>query len=197
MGTSFVFYDPTGRRWSRFRRLFGIAGVLAIALLLVLALSVFSNAQLPPLGLPQVQHLANFGEVQTIIRGEQAARNVPYRSHPPLKYIRNGGNPVVRPRTAPTPHEGQPLVFGFYVNWDEASMSSLRLHLSQLTHLIPEWLVLENGNGDVSDNTDQTVVQIAADAHLPIFAEINNYRDGWQAGDLHRALTTTPPPATT
>ncbi len=188
MGTSFVFYDPTGRRWSRFRRMFGIAGILAVALLLVLALSVFSNAQLPPLGLPQVQHLANFGEVPTIIKGEQAARNVPYRFHAPVKYIRNGGNPVVHPKTAAPPHEGQPLVFGFYVNWDEASMSSLRLHLGQLTHLIPEWLVLENGQGDVSDNTDQTVVQIAADAHLPILAEINNYRDGWQAGDLHRAL---------
>jgi cellulose synthase/poly-beta-1,6-N-acetylglucosamine synthase-like glycosyltransferase/spore germination protein YaaH/peptidoglycan/xylan/chitin deacetylase (PgdA/CDA1 family) len=188
MGTSFVFYDPTGRRWSRFRRGFGIAGVLAAVLLLVLALSIFSNAQLPPLGLPQVQHLANFGEVQAIIRGEKAVRNVPYRTHATIKYIRNGGNPVIHPRTAPLPHEGQPLVFGFYVNWDEASMTSLRLHLSQLTHLVPEWLVLENGKGDVSDNTDQTVVQIAADAHLPVLAEINNYRDGWQAGDLHRVL---------
>jgi cellulose synthase/poly-beta-1,6-N-acetylglucosamine synthase-like glycosyltransferase/spore germination protein YaaH/peptidoglycan/xylan/chitin deacetylase (PgdA/CDA1 family) len=187
MGTSFVFYDPTGRRWSRFRRAFGVAGVIAAALLLVLVLSVFSNAQLPPLGLPQVQHLANFSEVPGIIRGEKAVRNVPYQAHP-LKYIRNGGTPLVRPRTAPPPHEGQPLVFGYYVNWDEASLASLRLHFSQLTHLVPEWLVLENGKGDVSDNTDDTVVKIAAQAHLPILAEINNYRDGWQAGDLHRAL---------
>ncbi len=187
MGTSFVFYDPTGRRWSRFRRVFGVAGVLAVGLVLVLVLSIFSNAQLPPLGLPQVQHLANFGEVPSIIRGEKAALNVPYRIHP-VKYIRNGGNPAVHPHTAAPPHEAQPLVFGYYVNWDEASMSSLRLHLSQLTHLIPEWLVLENGQGDVSDNTDDSVVQIAANAHVPILAEINNYRDGWQAADLHRAL---------
>ena len=187
MGTSFVFYDPTGRRWNRFRRVFGVAGVLAAVLVLVLALSIFSNAQLPPLGLPEVQHLADIGEVPAIIRGEKAARNVPYHAHP-VKYIRNGGNPVMHAHTAAPPHEGQPLVFGYYVNWDQASMSSLRLHLSQLTHLIPEWLVLENGKGDVSYNTDQTVVEIAADAHLPILAEINNYRDGWQAADLHRAL---------
>ncbi len=187
MGTSFVFYDPTGRRWSRFRRAFGVAGVLVVLLLLVFALSVFSNAQLPPLGLPQVQHLADFGEVPGIIRGEKAALNIPYHAHP-IKYIRNEGNPMVHAHMAAPPHEGQPLVFGYYVNWDEASMSSLRLHLSQLTHLIPEWLVLENGKGDVSDNTDQTVVQIAVGAHLPILAEINNYRDGWQAADLHRAL---------
>jgi len=77
MGTSFVFYDPTGRRWSRFRRAFGVAGVIAAVMLLVLLLSVFSNAQLPPLGLPQVQHLANFSEVPAIIRGEKPVRNVP------------------------------------------------------------------------------------------------------------------------
>jgi len=192
MGTSFVFYDPTGRRWSRFRRVFGVAGMVMAVLLVVLGLSIFSNTQLPPLGLPQVQHLASFAEVPAIIRGEKAARNVPWRdpAHPAIKYVRNGGNPVMHLHTVAPPHAGQPLVFGFYVNWDEASLASLRLHLTQLTHLIPEWLVLENGRGDVTDTTDDTVAKIAADAHLPVLAEINNYHDdGWQAADLHGALT--------
>ena len=32
------------------------------------------------------------------------------------------------------------------------------------------------------------MIQIARDAKLPILAEINNYREGWQAGDLHQVL---------
>ena len=192
MGTSFVFYDPTGKRWSRFRRAFGVAGVAAAILLVVLGLSIFSAAQLPPLGLPEVQHLASFAEVPAIIRGEKVARNIPYRdpAHATVKYVRNGGNPVMHVHTVTPPRAGQPLVFGFYVNWDEASLASLRLHIGQLTHLIPEWLALENGKGDVTDDTDSTVMKIAADAHLPVIAEINNYHDdGWQAEELHRALT--------
>ena len=188
MSGTFVFHDPTGRRWIRFRRAFGIAGILAAVLITVFVLSLISNPQLPALGLPAVQHLANFGEVPIITKGEKAAKAVPYRVRKQVNYVRNGGNPVLHPRTAAQTREGQPLVFGFYVNWDEASKVSLRLNLSRLTHLVPEWLTLQNGRGDVDDQTDDQVVQIARDAKLPIVVEINNYRDGWQAGDLHRML---------
>ena len=189
MGSSFVFYDPTGRRWNRFRRAFGLGGVLLCIILVIFILSALSNPQLPALGLPSVQLLANSSEIPTIVRGQKVARNVPYVSHKPIKYVRNGGNPLLHPKTAAPAHEGQPLVFGYYVNWDEASLTSLRGNLSHLTHLIPEWLRLENGKGDLTDETDPVVVQIAAAAHLPILVEVNNYRDGWQSADLHRVLT--------
>jgi cellulose synthase/poly-beta-1,6-N-acetylglucosamine synthase-like glycosyltransferase/spore germination protein YaaH/peptidoglycan/xylan/chitin deacetylase (PgdA/CDA1 family) len=189
MSATFVFYDPTGRRWIKFRRAFGISGILAALLLGLFILSLASNPSLPALGLPAVQHVANFSEVPVITGGEKAAKAVPYRFHKPVKYIRNGGNPAVHPKLAAKPREDQPLVFGFYVNWDEASRVSLRLNLSHLTHLVPEWLTLKNGRGDVEDQTDEQVVGLARDAKLPILVEINNYRDGWQAGDLHHALS--------
>ena len=188
MSTTFVFHDPTGRRWVRFRRMFGVTGIVFAVLLALFILSVISNPQLPALGLPSVQHLANFSEVPIITRGEKAQKAIPYKFHKPVKYIRNNGNPVVHPRTAAKARADQPIVFGFYVNWDEASKVSLRINLTHLTHLIPEWLTLKNGNGDVDDQSDDQVIQIARDAKLPILAEINNYRDGWQAGDLHRVL---------
>jgi spore germination protein YaaH len=81
------------------------------------------------------------------------------------------------------------VVFGYYVNWDRASIVSLRLNLQHLTHLVPEWLVLANGKGDLSDESDPTVIQIAADAKLPILAMVTNYREGWRAGWLHEALS--------
>ncbi|MGD0437099.1 MAG: glycosyl hydrolase family 18 protein, partial [Bryobacteraceae bacterium] len=46
----------------------------------------------------------------------------------------------------------------------------------------------KNGAGDVEDNSDEQVIQIARDANLPILAELNNFRDGWQAGDLRQVL---------
>jgi cellulose synthase/poly-beta-1,6-N-acetylglucosamine synthase-like glycosyltransferase/peptidoglycan/xylan/chitin deacetylase (PgdA/CDA1 family)/spore germination protein YaaH len=106
-----------------------------------------------------------------------------------VKYVRNGGNPVLHPRTAFTARADQPVVFGFYVNWDPASMVSLRVNLARMTHLVPEWLALKNGNGDVDDQSDNDVIRIAADARLPILAEINNFRQGWQAADLARVLS--------
>lgn len=188
MSATFVFHDPSGKRWKRLRRVFTITGVIGAVLLGLFVLSVATNPQLPSLALPAVQHLANFSEVPVITAGEKAAKAIPYRFHKPVAYVRNGGNPVLHPKTAVKPRSDQPIVFGFYVNWDEASKVSLRMNLGHLTHLVPEWLTLKNGNGDVDDQTDDQIVQIARDAKLPILVEINNYRDGWRAGDLHRML---------
>ena len=190
MQSSFVFYDPTGKRWMRFRRAFGITGVVLAAALVLILIVLFSNPQLPALGLPQVQNLRSFSDVPSIVRGEKVSRNVPFRSQKTIKYIRNGGNPVMHPKNAPNPRENGPIVFGFYVNWDDpASKNSLRLNLTHLTHLIPEWLRLKDAGGDLIDETDPVVLQIANDAKLPVLVEINNFREGWQAGDLHHVLT--------
>src|SRR5205823_6129302 len=36
----------------------------------------------------------------------------------------------------------RPVVAAFYVDWDETSLASLRVHADDLTHLMPEWLHL-------------------------------------------------------
>jgi len=187
MHRTFVFYDPTGRRWARFRRIVGVTGIAAVALMVLLVLALISNPILPALGLPSVEHLASFGEVATITKGEKTVKAVPYRPHK-VNYVRNGGNPVLHPKTAAKQHEGQPLVFGYYVNWDPASLVSLRINLNRLTHLVPEWMTLQNGKGDLSDESDPTVITIARDANLPILVQVNNFRNGWQADDLHKTL---------
>ncbi|HLJ50998.1 MAG TPA: glycosyltransferase [Bryobacteraceae bacterium] len=188
MERNFVFYDPTGRRWARFRRILSITGAASVALIVLLILSFIESPRLPALAMPAVQHLADFGEIATITKGEKAPRAVPFHFHKPVSYVRNGGSPVLHPKQANKPHAGQPLVFGYYVNWDRGSLASLRINLNHLTHLIPEWMTLENGKGDLSDESDATVIKIAADANLPILVQVNNYRDGWQAGDLHKML---------
>jgi peptidoglycan-N-acetylglucosamine deacetylase len=193
-GQSFVFHDPSGKRWARFRRAFGVAGIALTVLIVVLVLSLVSRPQLPSLGLQGVERFADFGEVPIVTKGEKAAKAAPFRFHKPreVRYVRNGGNPVLHPRTAFTARADQPVVFGFYVNWDPASMVSLRVNLARMTHLVPEWLTLKNGNGDVDDQSDNDVIRIANDAKLPILAEINNFRQGWQAGDLARVLNNAP-----
>ncbi len=184
----FVFHDPSGRRWARIRRGLSLAGIALTVLVVLLVLSLISNPQLPALGLPSVQHLADFSEVPGIIRGERALKNVPFQFRKPVKYVRNGGNPVIHPRTAPVARGDQPLVFAFYVNWDATSIASLRQNLTRMTHLVPEWLRLKDGSGDLIDETDPAVARIASDAKLPVLVEVNNFRDGWQGGDLANVL---------
>ncbi|HWD98194.1 MAG TPA: glycosyl hydrolase family 18 protein, partial [Bryobacteraceae bacterium] len=164
------------------------AVVFAIALALFL-LVLFNGTQLPALGLPAVAPIAQLSDVPAIIRGQKAQKNVPYRIPKPAKirYLRSP-SPVLHPRPAAKALKGAPLVWAFYVNWDPGSIVSLRLHLSHITHLVPEWLTLANAKGDINDDTDQTAVEIAHQANLPIFALLTNYRDGWKPGDVRRVL---------
>jgi cellulose synthase/poly-beta-1,6-N-acetylglucosamine synthase-like glycosyltransferase/peptidoglycan/xylan/chitin deacetylase (PgdA/CDA1 family) len=190
MPSSFVFLDPSGRRWARFKRIARTAAIFLGIAILLFALSLFSSPQLPALGLPVVEHLARFSEVPSVIRGEKTSKNVPFKlrkAAQEVKFVRSA-TPVIHPKTAGLVGASRPAVFGFYVNWDPGSMVSLRLNLQHLTHLLPEWLVLQNGQGDLDDQSDPTVIQIAADAKLPVLPMVTNFREGWQAGDLHRVL---------
>ena len=187
---SFVFHDPSGKRWQRFRRSLQTGAIFFGILVVLFMLSVAISPQIPALGLPPVEHLPNLGEVPAIIRGERPMRNVPFKLRKAvhnIKYVRSP-SPVLHPQTAAHVETNSPIVFGFYVNWDPASMVSLRIHLSHLTHLVPEWLILENAKGDLDDQSDPTVMAIAGQAKLPIVALVTNYRDGWQPGDVRKIL---------
>lgn len=185
-----VFHDPTGRRRARFRRMLGTGAVVLAMMVVLLGLAAFSSPQLPVLGLPAVQHITSFGEVPSIIRGERAEKNIPFKMRKAakdLKYVRSA-SPVARPVRAARVAEDKPIVVGYYVNWDRASLVSLRLNARHLTHLAPEWLVLKNARGDIEDESDPTVIEIARQADLPVLAMLTNFRDGWRADDLHKLL---------
>ncbi len=167
--------------------------VFGIGLALFL-LSMIVLPALPNLGLPAVSPVNDAREVAAIIKGQKAERNIPYqlqkdmkRDAKKIKYVRSS-SPVIHPRVAARAVDGKPVVFGFYVNWDPASQASLRASLSHLTHLIPEWFFLKNAQGDLEDQTDPTIVAIARQSRMPIIAEVNNNRDGWQPDDVHQIL---------
>jgi cellulose synthase/poly-beta-1,6-N-acetylglucosamine synthase-like glycosyltransferase/peptidoglycan/xylan/chitin deacetylase (PgdA/CDA1 family)/spore germination protein YaaH len=162
-----------------------IAGIL----LAVFVLVALTGPQLPALGFPPVSAMPGASDLSRIIRGDKTKPNAPYRD-PDAKKVRyvRSASPVLHPRAAAKASNGAPMVWGFFVNWDPGSMVSLRLHLGHLTHLVPEWFVLQNANGDIDDQSDQTAIAIARQANLPIIALLTNFRDSWQPNDVRKIL---------
>ena len=189
MQTEFIFHDPTGKRWTRLRRASQVGAVALAVLGVLLVIAIITNPQLPTIALDSVAQIGDRAEVRTIIGKEHTVKNVPFALHKqPIQYVKSA-SPVIHQKTAARERSDQPLVFGYYVNWDPASIVSLRLNLNHLTHLVPEWLTLANSKGDITDESDPTVIKIAADAHLPVLAMVTNFRGGWQSRDLHTAIT--------
>ncbi len=189
---AFVFHDPSGRRWARFR--LGVHGSLTLFLLgvVLFGLSLIVLPTLPGLGLPAISPVNDLTDLANIIRGQKAKLNSPFRNMKRdaknVKYVHSGAA-LLHQHTAAKTTAGKPIVFGFYVNWDPASQASLRVNISRLTYLVPEWFFLKNAKGDIEDQSDADVIAIAREAKLPIIAEVNNNRDGWKPEELHQVLT--------
>ncbi len=66
------------------------------------------------------------------------------RSNVPVRqtcFVEEG--PIVR-----TTSEGDPLAVGFFVNWDDSSIASLKENINSLDWVVPEWIRL---SGNVKD----------------------------------------------
>jgi cellulose synthase/poly-beta-1,6-N-acetylglucosamine synthase-like glycosyltransferase/spore germination protein YaaH/peptidoglycan/xylan/chitin deacetylase (PgdA/CDA1 family) len=171
----FVFYEPSGQRWRRVRyAILGAVVLLSIVLGLTLV-SVVVNPNLPPLRLGVEAHSPQLVRMRHVVSSD--------RSGPGVQ------SPRSRPEASPGASAGRRVVLGYYVNWDAASIVSLRLNLHALTHLVPQWFTLQDAHGALEDEADPEVIKLAADARVPILAMVTNFRAGWQADELHDLLT--------
>src|SRR5215831_9992994 len=173
---SFVFYEPSGISWRRFIRLVRGGGILTFLDLLSALVGVLVTPELPAVVLPDVPHLLPLSHAHELTRDQYAG---PDAQSPAISAAPDHGSPSPR---------RPPLVLGYYVNWDAASIVSLRLHRRALTRLVPEWLTLQNRHGDLEDTSDPGVIRLALDEKLPILALVTNFRRGWRGDELHALL---------
>ena len=182
---SFVFYEPSGIRWRRFTRVVQGGGILTFLALVSALVGVWVTPELPAVVLPDVPHLLPLSHAHELTGDQRAG---PDTLSPAVSATPDPDSPSPSVHTALSGAGRPPLVLGYYVNWDAASIVSLRLHLRALTHLVPEWLTLQNAQGDVEDTSDPGVIRLARDEKLPILALVTNFRDGWRGDELHALL---------
>jgi len=182
---SFVFYDPSGTRWRRFVRVIEGGGILAILALASVLVGLVMTPELPALVLPAVPHLLPLSHSHGLTSDQGPSPDLLAAD---ARATPDPGSLSEHLQTPVSAAGRTPLVLGYYVNWDAASIVSLRLHFRALTHLVPEWLTLQNAQGDIDDTSDPAVIRLATAAKLPILALVTNFRDGWRADELHTLL---------
>ncbi len=202
-----TFLDPTGRRWGRLRVGAVVAGVLST----VVFLFVLTGVLIPPLlpSLPFVQTAADsLGHAPRARRAVvphpisvQAERErvasrqrlfAYLQKHPAPPALRYAQLPITRPHAAPVP-AGAPIVTGFYVNWDDNSLASLRSHIDALNWVVAEWGFVDAGvdSVPVRFQVDRRVLGLAALAKQPVhvFALITNFTgDDFDSSAVARLL---------
>jgi cellulose synthase/poly-beta-1,6-N-acetylglucosamine synthase-like glycosyltransferase/peptidoglycan/xylan/chitin deacetylase (PgdA/CDA1 family)/spore germination protein YaaH len=181
-----VFYDPSARRWRRLKGLaLGLGAVVGI-LLGAVVLSILVNPVLPELGLknlpqlPQARHLRpGLAQPKAAVHPEgRGVRPVPPKAPPR----------VLAPAPAPASRSAPFERIGFFVNWDDNSLVSLRKNLTHLDTLMPEWLHLADGAGRLKVDDVPREAQVAAlvraqRPRMRLVPLVNNAEGGSWHGD--------------
>ena len=186
-----VFFDPDNKRWPKVKAGAFLAAGLISAALFVLVATVLLNPALESLSLPSARFLPHPSHTSPPVPLETAAATDARLSKlkrilaKEIKASRRHPQPARNVSTQPYANKA----IGFFVNWDDASLSSLKKNIGNLDILIPEWLHLVEGDGAIrEDNPDKTrdvlrYVQTARPG-LPVMPLVNNFIDMKWRGDL-------------
>jgi cellulose synthase/poly-beta-1,6-N-acetylglucosamine synthase-like glycosyltransferase/peptidoglycan/xylan/chitin deacetylase (PgdA/CDA1 family)/spore germination protein YaaH len=183
-----VFQDPTGRRWRILRRMAITAGVVTS----LLALTVIGGVLLPPL-LPGVDWtMAPVGPKRAPKLITTKAEREQDLARRQLRRYRDSLNvpPALRPSKLPLVKwsggakpkaAGEPIVAGFYVNWDDNSLVSLRAHAASMDWVIGEWAFVAPGGDSLLIKFDRKVPYVLsllkADERPAMLLMISNAQD--------------------
>src|SRR5581483_7683696 len=183
-----IFYDEHKKRWPRLRNVFVVLGSFGTILLVIFSASVIARPVFAPLNLGSLRKTVfhaliknslkrNEGKIYLALQKEQREQQDQYEEEVRQRNIQNGN----------------PLTIGFFVNWDDASYTSLKENFTHIDILMPEWLHLKDAAGnivpDIADYQDEVADYIRGrDPNMPIMPLVNNALNNWDKSLLSSVL---------
>src|SRR5579862_662267 len=142
-----VFYDPRQARWKRLRRLFDIAGVSVMLLVIFFIYNALQGEPLPEL-IWQVQKKPYHAlkENEKIKAREKRRKLAAQRGHGKSKF-----NP-----SQPGLYSQESVRAPFFSPWGAARLSSLRAYAPPVDPLYPDWLHVLTSDGHLQGVDEQT-----------------------------------------
>jgi len=197
-----VFLDASGRRW----RLVRAAGITLGVITSLLAGAIVVGLLVPPLA-PQLPMSMAPSMATHLVTSRMQRRRLAKRLQLWFELRRHHAPPAMQPSLLPLKHRrmvgkanppGDPIVAGFYVNWDDNSLASLKAHAGALDWVVCEWGWIAAGGDSLRLNIDRrvpfTLAQTIPDERQrpQVFLMVENYdstTQHWDAVALRRLLT--------
>ena len=196
-----VFSDPTGRRWRTLRGAALGFGVATTLLTFILILAVLVPPLLPKTWQPTAPARAQLPRVPN--KKREVARQEA-RKRLAAALAQNNVTPVQRgpraesiaPPSTRIISESNPLVLGFYVNWDDNSFFALQAHAKDMDWVAGEWAFLGDSGSTVNWNLGDTkrkdvlglMKTLPADQRPRLFAMLTNVDPVKHTFDAKRLL---------
>src|SRR5579859_5248796 len=158
-----VFFDKSGRRWRRCLATISAVATIVLAGAGLFVASLFYDPRFPGIKIDDADLLRQdeqndqVGVEGTLVKTPFTEEKAPF---PNTDILRSG-----------RPAQGSsrpPVIFAFHVPWDKNSIISLKANSTHLTHVLAEWLIVQNGAGDLQDLTEIPVVEWSRQVNVPV-----------------------------
>jgi peptidoglycan-N-acetylglucosamine deacetylase len=199
-----VFFDPDNKRWPRLRRGVYLSGLALTVLFGILILSILVSPALLPLkfsGQESGAHVTPAPPDPKIETPTQRRLRV-YKQKLEAERLRRAQAVRVRPTAKP---ESNPLTVAFFVPWDDASPSSLKINLANpeisIDMVIADWLHLDGTDGTLTTRDKSKDIDYlngnkealnfirTTRPETRVFAMVNNFNgNDWEADRLDAML---------
>lgn len=204
-----VFHDEKGRRKKYSSSASVLFAVIITAMLALFVISVLINPFLPLIKLKPIappphpdgqshltdRPLTSRREVLARQTGDRAKNEKIKRDEERSSRIANSEiAKLTRDPAQPTANTGRPLAIGFFVNWDDSSLASLRQNYKSLDWLVPEWIRLSGDeNAPLSLDIDNVALDFVQQNKpgMPVLPLLQNYKnEQWNSDVLTRSIST-------
>ncbi len=147
---SFVFLDPSGRRWPIFRRLALAVSIIAGVGLVLFVAAVWIR--------PAVRLPAFSRELRSRLKPNRLALTPDRKAQDWQRYSARARDLLQHPISAPAkvgpPSRKLPVRLAFFPNQDANATRSLREHAERLTHVAPDWLTVSGVESELAVESD-------------------------------------------
>ncbi len=205
-----VFLDTKGHRRQYFSYISIFLATVVTVFLTLFVVSVLINPFLPLVRLKPVETLPQKGDLQSHVAelplltrreviakqtGDKAKVEKTKREDDRLARIAKGD--LIRASSngpvAQLPNNGDPLAIGFFVNWDDSSLASLKQNIDKLDWVVPEWIRLSgDGNAPLTLDIDEPALDFIqrTKPEMPVLPLLQNYKnEQWNADILVRSIS--------
>lgn len=194
-----VFSDPSGRRWRTLRGAALGFGVATTLLALVLVIAVLVPPLLPATWKPST---ADTTSAARLDRRREPARlearkrlSTALAEHHLTPSIRGPRPESIVPLSTRAVADSNPLVLGFYVNWDDNSYAALQAHAADMDWVVGEWAFLTDSGTSVQWDLGDTkrkdvlglIKAMPAEQRPRLFAMLTNVDPVAHEFDIKRA----------
>lgn len=195
-----IFYDETGHRAKRLSILGWTGAVLSTLLGVAVIVSILISQNAVSPDLPNKLSRGSLSEISPDQRARKpellrSARRLAREARVREKLARHWQREALHKRSrslsqALAPHDGEPLVLGFYVNWDDYSYQSLKRSLPMLDWMVPTWMFVSGKDMHFKLTIDQKALKLVRRMrpNLPILPVLQNAEAGTWFGDELGAL---------